>query len=273
MTISRRAFLASASCTLAAGCMDAPSSGPGGGEGGGGSLRCLFVTDAFSDSRPRQHDFNAIAAAGYNAVCALIDLQLGDRANVVAGRTKTDVTATARYRVSECRAASLLPVVMIRNDWGDDHGKSFPSKKAGFYSGAYLEQEKAFLTNMAKSLGTNVGVQLSIEGTAAEAAPFNFALATHAADLGFKTILVNLLGAAQANWHRHPDAKTAHSWHGLMQGKACPHDILNTDGDRSITPATADAARKLLTSSGKGWILWSDAIIHGSVDKAFLKPL
>lgn len=272
MTISRRAFLASASCTLAAGCMDAPSSGSGGGKGGGG-LRCLFVTDIFSDARSRQHDFNAIAAAGYNSVCALIDLQLGDRANVVPGRTKTDVTAVARYRISECRAASLLPVVMIRNDWGDDHGKSFPSKKAGFYSSAYLEQEKVFLTNMAKSIGTNVAVQLSIEGTAAAAAAFNFALATHAADLGFKPLLVNLLGAAQANWHRHPDVKTAHSWHGLMQGHSCPHDILNTDGDRSITPATADDARKRLNDSGKEWILWSDANIHGSVNKAFLKPL
>lgn len=271
MTLSRRAFLASASCTLAAGCMDSPSSG--GGKGGGGSLKCLFVTDAFSDARSRQHDFNAIAATGYNAVCALIDLQLGDRPNGVAGRTKTDITATARNRISECRAASLLPVVMIRNDWGHDRGKSFPSKKAGFYSTAYLEQEKVFLTNMAKSLGTNVAVQLSIEGTAAEAAAFNFALATHAADLGFKTILVNLLGAAQANWHRHPDAKTAHSWHGLMQGHACPHDIINTDGDRAITPASADDARKRLNASGKGWILWSDAIIHGSVDPAFLKPL
>lgn len=271
MTLSRRAFLASASAStlVLGGCLEAPSSSSGGGKGGGG-LRCLFVTDAFSDARSRQHDFNAIAAAGYNSVCALIDLQLGDRPNVVPGRTKTDVTYTARSRISECRAASLLPVVMIRNDWGDDRGKSFPSKKAGFYSSAYLEQEKVFLTNMAKSLGTGVAVQLSIEGTAAEAAAFNFALATHAADLGFKTILINLLGAAQANWHRHPDAQTAHSWHGIMQGHACPHDIINTDGDRSITPATAAEARKRLNDSGKGWILWADANIHGSVHPAFL---
>lgn len=253
------------------GCTEAPSSGGGSG-GGGSSLRCIFVTDAFADSRSRQADFNAIAAAGYNSVCALVDLQPG-RPFVVPGRSKAHLTATARARIGECRAAGLKPIVMIRNDWADDRGKDFPSKKVGFYSSAYLEQEKEFVTNLARDLGGGVGIQLSIEGTSGAAADFNAALATHAADAGFSLILVNLLGAAQANWRRHPEALTAHSFHGLLRGVPCPHDIINTDGDRAITPDAADTARKILNASGKGWILWADANIRGSVHPAFLKPL
>jgi hypothetical protein len=273
MTLPRRLFIAAlfASLSLPQGCIEAPSSGGGSG-GGGSSLRCLFVTDAFADSRSRAADFRAIAAAGYNSVCALVDLQPG-RPHVVPGRSKTHLTATAQARISECRAAGLKPIVMIRNDWADDRGKDFPSKKVGFYSSAYLEQEKAFVTNLAQDLGGGVGIQLSIEGTSAAAGQFNAALASHAADAGFSLILVNLLGAAAANWPGHPDAKTANSFHGLLKGRSCPWDIINTDGDRSITPANADAARNALNASGKGWILWADAHIHGGVHPAFLKPL
>ena len=272
MNFPRRLFIAAlfASLSLPQGCIEAPSSG--GGSGGGGSLRCLFVTDAFADSRSRQADFNAIAAAGYNAVCALVDLQPG-RPFVVPGRSKTHLAATARARIGECRAAGLKPIVIIRNDWADDRGKSFPSKKIGFYSSAYLEQEKEFVTNLANDLGGGVGIQLSIEGASGAAADFNAALATHAADAGFSLILVNLLGAAQAGWTGHPDAQAAHSWHGILSGRTCPHAIINTDGDRAITPANADAVRKILNASGKGWILWADANIHGGVHPAFLKPL
>ena len=60
MTLPRRLFIAAlfASLSLPQGCIEAPSSGGRSG-GGGSSLRCLFVTDAFADSRSRQADFNA----------------------------------------------------------------------------------------------------------------------------------------------------------------------------------------------------------------------
>lgn len=249
-------------------------------------LRCLFVTDAFSDKRSRLKDFKRIKEAGYNAVYGLLDLQIGQpsRPNVVKGRTMTLLTSVGEERIDECLYAGLTPIVGTRNDWAIRNKRPEVVPSIGipaaqtttvhFYGQEALLREMEFCNRLIKTFGNDIGIQLAIEAMDRLAAPFYRQLADHILKRGFKgPLLINLLGEAQTGWTHFPGVVTAHTYPGVMKGKASPHAIFNTDGDNGIHPGNANEARKRLMNSGKGWILWADCNIRGSIDPAFTRKM
>ena len=249
-------------------------------------LRCLFVTDIFCDKRSRMKDFKKIKAAGYNSVYGLIDLQVGQpsRPNVVKGRTSTRLTGTAEDRIDECLYNGLTPFLGIRNDWAirNRRGELVPSvgvpanqvSTTRFYSTELLAQEMQFIASLIEQYGNGIGIQLAIEAMDRSAVSFYRQLATHTLNKGFKgPLTINLLGEAHTNWTHFPGVVPAHTFPGVMKGKVSPHVIFNTDGDPDIRPDNANEARKRLMNTGKGWILWADANIRGSVHPDFLRKM
>lgn len=248
-------------------------------------LRCLFVTDAFSDKRSRLKDFKRVKDAGYNAVYGLIDLQIGQasRPHVVKGRTLTQVTSTGEERIDECLYAGLTPIVGLRNDWAIRNKRpeiipslGIPANQVGtvqFYDDAHLAREMEFASNLIRMFGNDIGIQLAIEAMDRLATPFYRSLADFILKRFKGPLLINLLCEAQTRWTHFPGVVTAHTFPGVMKGKASPHAIFNTDGDNDIHPGNANEARKRLMNSGKGWILWADSNIRGSIDPAFTRKM
>lgn len=249
-----------------------------------GKMRCLFVTDIFSDKRSRMKDFKKIAAAGYNAVYGLIDLQIGQpsRPHVTKGRTQTKLTSTGIDRINECLYHGLTPVIGIRNDWAvrNRRGEVIPSlgvaanqvSVARFYGIDLVAQEERFLDDLVERFGKHIAIQLAIEAMDRAAVNCYRQLADHLLGIGFKgPVYINLLSDAQAAWRDYAGVITAHTYPGVMKGKTSPHAIFNTDGDPDIRPDNANEARKRLMNTGKGWILWADANIRGSIHPDFLR--
>ncbi len=239
-------------------------------------LRCAFVTPmlAYSDTGLVRRQADALRSAGYNAVCSLIDLQTADgkRDYVTAGRMATKLTPKGEANLEALLSSGLVPVVIVRNDWAvrSRTGRvpsvgGQPEAKSDFYSATRLRYEKQFLDSLA-GYYDRIHLQLSIEPDLAESAGFALSLAEHLRASGFRNrLFVNPYSAAVAAHEaiRGELAAVGVEWARSHHGSMLPPDpVWNTDGDTALNGNGVRERVRLMESSGKDWILWTQTLAN-----------
>jgi len=239
-------------------------------------LRCAFVTPmlAYSDTGLVRRQADALRSAGYNAVCSLIDLQTADgkRDYVTAGRMATKLTPKGEANLEALLSSGLVPVVIVRNDWAvrSRAGRvpsvgGQPEAKSDFYSATRLRYEKQFLDSLA-GYYDRIHIQLSIEPDLAESAGFALSLAEHLRASGFRNrLFINPYSAAVAAHEaiRGELAAVGVEWARSHHGSMLPPDpVWNTDGDTALNGNGVRERVRLMESSGKDWILWTQTLAN-----------
>lgn len=239
-------------------------------------FRAAMVTPmlVYKDTGLVKRQATALKAAGYTAIASLVDLQTGQgqRDYIVAGRMATKLTDEAEQNLEAVIAAGLTPVVIIRNDWAvrtkTGHIPSIsgqPETETDFYSSTRLRYEKQFLDSLAVFY-PDIYIQLSIEPNAPESADFALQLARHLRARGFAgRLFVNPIGAAVTAHEaiRGELAAVGVEWARSHHGSMLPPDpVWNTDGDTALNGNGVRERVRLMESSGKDWILWTQTLAN-----------
>ena len=239
-------------------------------------LRCAMVTPmlVYRDASLVRSQAAALKSAGYNAVASLVDLQTGEgqRDYIVKGRSATKLSDAATANIQAVIAAGLTPVVIIRNDWAVRRKAGSvpsiggqPDTPADFYSATRLRYEKDFLDSLAP-LFDHIHIQLSIEPEHPASADFALQLARHLRAAGFvNRIFINPYASAipaHESIRAALDASRV-EWARSHHGENTPPDpVWNTDGDTALNGKSVRERVRLMESSGKDWILWTQTLAN-----------
>ena len=239
-------------------------------------LKAVMATPMFvmRDNSVVRRQAAQLKAAGYNAVASLVDLQTGEgqRDYIIRGRMATKLTDGCMTNLDAVIEAGLVPIVIIRNDWavrtGSGHVPSIggqPDSQADFYSATRLRYEKDFCEAMAAYF-QDIHIQLSIEPEHPASADFALQLARHLRTIGFENrIFVNPYSAAVAAHEaiRGELAAVGVEWARSHHGSMLPPDpVWNTDGDTALNGNGVRERVRLMESSGKDWILWTQTLAN-----------
>ena len=239
-------------------------------------LRCAMVTPmlVYRDASLVRSQAAALKSAGYNAVASLVDLQTGEgqRDYIVKGRSATKLSDAATTNIQAVIAAGLTPVVIIRNDWAVRRNAGSvpsiggqPDSPADFYSATRLRYEREFLDSLAPFYD-RIHIQLSIEPEDPVSAHFALQLARHLRAAGFTNrIFINPYASAIP---AHESIRAALDserveWARSHHGENTPPDpVWNTDGDTALNGNGVRERVRLMESSGKDWILWTQTLAN-----------
>lgn len=239
-------------------------------------LKAVMATPMFvmRDNSVVRRQAAQLKAAGYNAVASLVDLQTGEgqRDYIIRGRMATKLTDGCMTNLDAVIEAGLVPIVIIRNDWavrtGSGHVPSIggqPDSQADFYSATRLRYEKDFCEAMAAYF-QDIHIQLSIEPEHPASADFALQLARHLRTIGFENrIFINPYSAAVAAHEaiRGELAAVGVEWARSHHGAMLPPDpVWNTDGDTALNGNSVRERVRLMESSGKDWILWTQTLAN-----------
>jgi len=184
----------------------------------------------------------------------------------------TKLTPKGEANLEALLSSGLVPVVIVRNDWAvRTKSGSVPSiggqptSQADFYSAARLRYEKQFLDSL-QGYYKHIHIQLSIEPEHPASADFALQLARHLRAAGFANrLLINPLSPAVAA-HKAIQAGLAAAgveWARSHHGDSVPPDpVWNTDGDTALNGNGVRERVRLMESSGKDWILWTQTLAN-----------
>lgn len=243
-------------------------------------LRCVMATPMFvmRDIRVVRRQAAQLKAAGFNAICSLVDLQTGagQRDYIIKGRSATNLTDTSCANIDAVIAAGLTPILTIRNDWAvrkrigvvpSVDGQ--PETQADFYSSSRLGSEEKFLS-MLRGFYDLVHIQISIEPEHPASAVFSVKLAKYLRASGFKNrIFINPYSKAiSAHVQIAADLNALDvEWARSHNGNSIPDDpVWNTDGDTTISASNVKARVAKMEASQKDWILWTQVFANSPGD-------
>lgn len=238
----------------------------------GQKAKALFYTAGIVHSNSavvRETARKISKSPNYNSILALLDMGPEGRFYAFAGRGETAISQQAIENIKIYKSFGVRPIVIIRSDWAArTKSRVIPSvggKRASnstFYTDELLQQETIFISNFSDAVN-GVDIMYALEASAIQSVDFYLKLIENTRKVaGFRgRIYVNFIGQAKQEFELRKsefqkfNVKSATSQNSLAWNLS--EDVVNTDGNLSISPENAVQVIEALKQTKKPYIFWS----------------